>query len=188
MTTQKALFLDRDGVINKEKHYCHKIEEFEFLPGVFDLTKAFQERHYRIVVITNQAGIGRGIYTEEDFQHLTKWMIQQFSLRSITIDAVYHCPHHPTHGIGKYKTTCLCRKPAPGMIKQAQSAFNIDLAQSVLIGDKVSDIQAGKNAGIGHNYLVTTGHQLAATDKEQADKVFSGLIELKDYLLEHTNE
>ncbi len=188
MNKQKALFLDRDGVINKEKNYCHKIEEFEFLPDVFDTVKAFQQLDYRIVIITNQAGIGRGIYTVEDFERLTDWMLQQFSRQSIKIDAVYHCPHHPTHGIGQYKTRCHCRKPAPGMIEQAQKAFNLDLAQSVLIGDKVSDVQAGKNAGVGRNFLVTTGHQLTAKDKEQADNTFTSLTKLKDYLLEDTNE
>lgn len=147
----RALFLDRDGVINVEKNYVYKIEDFEFIDGIFELTKYFQDKGYLIVVITNQAGIGRGYYTEEDFHKLNDWMIEQFKKRSITITEVYYCPYHPTHGIGEYLKDSFERKPNPGMILKASEKYNIDLSESVLIGDKDSDIKAGEAAGILKN-------------------------------------
>ncbi|MCT7433172.1 D-glycero-beta-D-manno-heptose 1,7-bisphosphate 7-phosphatase [Aliarcobacter cryaerophilus] len=151
----KALFLDRDGVINKEKNYLYKIEDFEFIDGVFETCKYFQDKGYLIIIITNQAGIARGKYTEDDYQILTDWMIKKFEKKEIKISKVYYCPHHP-HFSGK----CQCRKPNPGMILQAQNDFDIDLSQSILVGDKNSDIEAGINSGIKMNYLVQTGHKI----------------------------
>lgn len=149
----KALFLDRDGVVNKEKNYLYKIEEFEFIDGVFETCKYFQGKGYLIIIITNQAGIARGRYTEEDFEILTKWMTKEFEKENIKISKVYHCPHHPD-----FSGECECRKPNPKMILEAQKDFNIDLKNSILIGDKNSDIEAGINSGIEVNYLVSTGH------------------------------
>ncbi|RMA93309.1 D-glycero-beta-D-manno-heptose 1,7-bisphosphate 7-phosphatase [Hydrogenothermus marinus] len=149
----KALFLDRDGVINKEKNYVHKIKDFEFIDTVFEACRYFQEKGYLIIVITNQAGIAKGLYTEKDFQVLTKWMIKEFEKRKIKISQVYYCPHHPD-----YTGKCKCRKPEPGMILKAKKEFNIDLEKSILVGDKNSDIEAGIAAGIKHNYLISTGH------------------------------
>ncbi|KOP71883.1 D,D-heptose 1,7-bisphosphate phosphatase [Bacillus sp. FJAT-21945] len=149
----KALFLDRDGVINVEKNYVHKIEDFEFIDGIFELTKYFQDKGYLIIVITNQAGIGRGYYTEEDFHKLNDWMIDQFKQRGILITEVYYCPFHPTHGIGEYKKDSFDRKPNPGMILNAARKYNFNLSESILIGDKESDIEAGKSAGVGMNIL-----------------------------------
>jgi len=151
----KALFLDRDGVVNKEKNYLYKIEDFEFIDGVFETCRYFQDRGYLIIIITNQAGIARGKYTEEDFEILTKWMIKEFEKENIKISKVYHCPHHPD-----FSSECECRKPNPGMIQQAKKDFNIDLSQSILVGDKNSDIEAGINARIKINHLVKTGHKI----------------------------
>lgn len=145
----KALFLDRDGVINIEKNYVYKIEDFEFIDGIFELTKSFQDKGYLIIVITNQAGIGRGYYTEEDFHILNDWMIDQFKQKGITINDVYFCPFHPTHGIGEYKRDSFDRKPNPGMILTAKNQYDINLSESILIGDKDSDIQAGEAARVG---------------------------------------
>ncbi|MGZ3756172.1 MAG: D-glycero-beta-D-manno-heptose 1,7-bisphosphate 7-phosphatase [Mucilaginibacter sp.] len=141
---QKAIFLDRDGVINIEKNYVYRISDFEFIAGIFDLCRKYQKEGYLIVVITNQAGIARGYYTEADFFELTDWMLAEFTKQGISISKVYFCPHHPD-----FTGECDCRKPNPGMILQAAKEFNIDLSASVLIGDKDSDLQAGKNAGIG---------------------------------------
>ena len=152
---KKALFLDRDGVINKEKNYLYKIEDFEFIDGVFETTKHFQELGYLIIVITNQAGIARGKYTEEDFDALTQWMKERFKEHDVVISEVYHCPHHPN-----FSKACNCRKPNPGMLLSAKEKFDIDMKNSILVGDKESDIQAGINAGIKKNYLITTGHSL----------------------------
>lgn len=151
----KALFLDRDGVINKEKNYLYKIEDFEFIDGVFETCKYFQDKGYLIIVITNQAGIARGKYTEKDYQILTDWMMNEFKKQDINIKKVYHCPHHPD-----FSGECECRKPNPGMILQAQQEFDIDLSQSILVGDKNSDIEAGIKVGIEKNYLVNTGHKI----------------------------
>jgi D-glycero-D-manno-heptose 1,7-bisphosphate phosphatase len=151
-----ALFLDRDGVINEDLPYVHRVENFRFVDGIFALVLAAQQVGYRIVVVTNQAGIGRGLYTEDDFWTLTKWMIDQFAERGCRIDGVYFCPTHPEHGVGRYRVDSIFRKPGPGMLLQAADELNIDLAGSMLVGDKPSDVQAGLAAGVGTNILLTT--------------------------------
>lgn len=148
----KALFLDRDGTINVEKKYVYKIEDFSFIPGIFELIQKYQSQNFRIIVFTNQSGIARGFYSENDFLSLTKWMTNEFKKKGIEITKVYYCPHHP-----KITGDCNCRKPKPGMILQAIKDFNINPANSVLIGDKKSDILAGERAGIGKNLYI---HQL----------------------------
>ena len=173
----KALFLDRDGVINKEKNYLYKIEDFEFIDGVFETCKYFQEKGYLIIVITNQAGIARGKYTEDDYQTLTNWMIKEFEKNNIKISKVYYCPHHPD-----FSGDCECRKPNPGMILQAKKDFDIDLSQSILVGDKNSDIEAGINAGIKMNYLVETGHEIVDYNFDIKVKI---LQTLKDMVLKN---
>ncbi len=146
----KALFLDRDGIINIEKNYVYRIEDFEFTEGIFDLCRWFQNRNYLIFVITNQAGIARGFYTEDDLKILTNWMTKQFHNEGITISKTYHCPHHPD-----FTGLCRCRKPEPGMILKAKDEYDIDLKGSVMIGDKISDIEASKNAGVGVSLLTS---------------------------------
>jgi D-glycero-D-manno-heptose 1,7-bisphosphate phosphatase len=158
----KALFLDRDGVINKEKNYVYRIEDFEFITGIFDLCLRAQELGFRLFVITNQAGIARGYYTTADYETLTTWMLDEFSSQDIHIEHVYYCPFHPTAGIGNYQRDSIDRKPNPGMILQARESFNLDLPGSVLVGDKVSDIEAGRAGGVGYNVLLTP--DLAGTD------------------------
>jgi D-glycero-D-manno-heptose 1,7-bisphosphate phosphatase len=151
----KALFLDRDGVVNTEKNYVFRIENFGFITGIFDLCSRARELGFRLFIITNQAGIARGYYTTADYETLTAWMLDEFSSRDIHIEHVYYCPFHATAGIGKYRQDSFDRKPNPGMILRAKAAFNLDLPGSVLIGDKDSDIEAGQTAGIGHNVLLT---------------------------------
>lgn len=150
---KKALFLDRDGVINKEYSYVHKAENFEFIEGVFEALKKAQEKGYLLIIVTNQAGIGRGYYLEDDFFRLTEWMIEAFKSHGVHIDRVYHCPHGPDDG-------CECRKPEAGMIKSAAADFNIDLENSWLVGDKESDIEASIKAGIKNHILVRSGHKI----------------------------
>lgn len=155
---RKALFLDRDGVINVEKNYVYRIEDFEFLPGIFDLCELAMRLGFRLVVITNQAGIGRGYYGEADYQALTHWMVQQFREHGVVIDRVYHCPHHPTAGIGEYRQESFHRKPNPGMLLMARDDLGLDLSRSILVGDKDSDIEAGIAAGVKTNIkLVPSG-------------------------------
>ena len=128
-----ALFLDRDGVINVDHAYVHHPKDFQFIEGVFELVAAANKAGYLVVVVTNQAGIGRGYYTEADFHALTEWMHEQFALHNARIDAVYFCPFHPEHGIGRYKRNADCRKPKPGMVLQAADEQKIELSRSLRI-------------------------------------------------------
>ncbi len=153
LSQRPALFLDRDGIINVDHDYVFQRENFEFIDGIFDLCRCAGKLGYRIFVITNQAGIGRGYYTEQNFHDLTAWMCEVFRSEGVHIDKVYFCPFHAEHGIGKYKIDSPFRKPGPGMILQAASEFDIDLPGSVLLGDRVTDVQAGIAAGIGCNLL-----------------------------------
>ena len=155
---QKALFLDRDGVINIEVNYLHKIQDFVFIDGIFELCKYYQDLGYIIIVVTNQSGIARDYYSEKDFDILSSWMIKEFSKNNIEIKKVYHCPHHPD-----FSSTCSCRKPEPGMLLEAKEEFNIDMSKSIIIGDKESDIEAGINAGINESYLFSTCRESKAT-------------------------
>jgi D-glycero-D-manno-heptose 1,7-bisphosphate phosphatase len=178
MTNRAAVFLDRDGVVNKEKGYVHTIDEFQFMDGVFDACRQMTNAGYRLVIITNQAGIGRGYYSEEDYYRLTSWMLNEFRMHDIQIDGVYHCPHHPVHGIGRYRRVCDCRKPAPGMILRAAEELSLDLRRSILVGDKASDIEAGRAAGVGCCILLLTGHAVKKSDMCSADGVFKDMPEL----------
>ena len=166
---QKALFLDRDGVINIEKNYLYKKEDFEFTKGIFELCRHFQSLGYLIIVVTNQSGIARGMYSEMDFSMLTFWMVEQFDKEGVTIDQVYHCPHHPD-----ISGPCECRKPNPGMLLQADAEFNIDLEHSIMIGDKERDIQAAQNAGVSNTYLYCD----EADMKSSATKIVQSLDEI----------
>lgn len=153
LSRRPALFLDRDGVINIDHAYVCKPENFEFIDGIFELCQTATRLGYLIFVVTNQAGVGRGYYTEKDFNKLTDWMCGIFKIQGVVIDKVYFCPFHPEHGVGDYKIDSPYRKPAPGMIHQAAKEFDVDLAKSVLVGDHEIDIQAGVAAGVGCNLL-----------------------------------
>lgn len=149
----RALFLDRDGVINVNHGYVHRPENFDFMDGIFEVVRAAHVHDYKLVVITNQAGIARGYYTEQQFHELTHWMCNQLAMQGGPVAKVYFSPYHPTAGLGEYKKDDISRKPHPGMILQAQRELNLDLENSILIGDKPSDIQAGIAAGVGCNLL-----------------------------------
>jgi len=140
---RKALFIDRDGVINVDKVHLFKAEDFEFIDGIFDLCRGYSVAGYLIIVITNQAGIAKGIFTETDFLKLTDWMIKQFQDAWIHISKVYYCPHHPD-----FTGPCKCRKPEPGMIQNAVKEFDLDIKECALIGDMETDLEAGRRAGI----------------------------------------
>lgn len=147
---RSALFLDRDGVINVDHGYVHCVDNFEFIPAIFDLARlAVHELGWPIVVISNQAGIGRGYYSEETYQTLTEWMCRRFEQENAPIARVYHCPYHAEHGIGRYRLDHPWRKPRPGMILQAAEDLDLDLAASAVIGDTMNDIEAGAAAGVG---------------------------------------
>jgi D-glycero-D-manno-heptose 1,7-bisphosphate phosphatase len=173
---RKALFLDRDGVINEEKNYVYRIADFEFMDGIFELLAHAQSLNYILIVITNQAGIARGYYTEKDFNKLNDWMVEKFSAKGIIINQVYYCPYHPTHGLGEYKKDSEFRKPGPGMILQAEKELHLNLAQSVLIGDKESDIEAGLKAGVGQTVLLKSDRYPAENTK--ANRTIEKLTEI----------
>ena len=156
MNTQKALFLDRDGIINLDHGYVYKIEDFEFVNGIFEVCQHAINCGYIIIVITNQAGIARGYYTIEQFEILTDWMKRQFLDQNIKITDVYFCPHHPDKGINEYAGQCSCRKPEPGMLISASEKYAISLSESVFIGDKISDIQAAESAGVKNKILLAS--------------------------------
>jgi D-glycero-D-manno-heptose 1,7-bisphosphate phosphatase len=157
MSKNKALFLDRDGVINLEHTYVHSPETFHFQEGIFELCRDAQRLDYLLLVVTNQAGIARGYYSEAQFLALTTWMIREFDQRQIRIERVYYCPYHPTHGVGRYRLDSSDRKPKPGMLLRARNDFNLDLTSSLLIGDQLSDISAAEAAGVGTKILLRSG-------------------------------
>lgn len=148
MQKNKALFLDRDGVVNIEKDYLYKIDDFEFIDGIIELCKHFQLKGFKIFIVTNQSGIARGYYSEDDFDKLSTWMLEEFSKNGIEILKVYHCPHHPD-----INGACSCRKPNAGMLMKAKKEYNIDLINSIIVGDKERDIEAGINAGLKETYF-----------------------------------
>ena len=150
---QRAVLLDRDGVININHGYVHEPENFEFIDGIFEVARTAHVSGYKLVVITNQSGIGRGYYSEQQFHQLTAWMCNEFLNAGAPIEKVYFSPFHPKAGLGAFKKDDVSRKPRPGMIHQAQREMNLDLGSSILIGDKASDIQAGIAAGVGLNIL-----------------------------------
>lgn len=146
---RRALFLDRDGVINVDHGYVHKPENTEWMPGIFELCAKARQAGYLLVVVTNQAGIARGYYSTDEFLTYTKWMHEQFSFRDIPLTATYYCPHHPA-----FTPECPCRKPAPGLICTAISDLGLDKERCVLIGDKATDTEAGAAAGLAENLLM----------------------------------
>ena len=149
MSRSPALFLDRDGVVNVEKHYLFRIEDFQFMDGLFPLCRKYRDDGFRLVVITNQSGIARGYYSLPDVEALHAWMRERFQEQGVPLDGLYLCPHHPA-----VDGHCSCRKPEPGMILQAAKDLDLDLPNSVLLGDKPSDLEAGRRAGIGKLGLV----------------------------------
>lgn len=153
-TLRPALFLDRDGVINEEVDYLYRPEECRLVPGIASLLRVARNSGYFICVVTNQAGIGRGLYTEADFHSLMAHIAAELAREGAALDAVYFCPDHPVHGQGEYQRESEDRKPAPGMLLRAARDHGLDLTQSVLVGDRCSDLQAGHAAGLQTLFLM----------------------------------
>nr|WP_279331155.1 D-glycero-beta-D-manno-heptose 1,7-bisphosphate 7-phosphatase [Solimonas fluminis] len=150
----KAAFLDRDGVVNVDKGYVYRWEDFEFLPGAVGAMRRLSAAGYALVIVTNQSGIARGMYTEPQYEQLTARLQQALEADGVRLAAVYHCPHLPGGKVAAYARDCDCRKPAPGMLRRAQQDLGIDMAASLMVGDKPSDIEAARAAGVGRAYLV----------------------------------
>ncbi|GHU62261.1 hypothetical protein FACS189418_3330 [Clostridia bacterium] len=179
----KAIFLDRDGTINEEVNYLYEIEKFAFIPGVPEALAQLKKAGYLLLVVTNQAGIARGYYTESDVQLLHSYINQCLFKQSVQIDRFYYCPHHP-QGKGKYKKECLCRKPNVGMLERACTDFFIDRKKSFLIGDNQGDILAAKNFGIP-SILVRTGHGKSVEKQLEKDYLYcaENLAEAVEWIL-----
>ena len=187
LTVQKgtpAVFLDRDGTVNIEKYYLHKIADFEFVPGAEEAILRLNKAGYKVIVVTNQSGVARGYYGLEDVDNLHGYLQERLHDIGATIDAFYTCPHHPTADSKEFGVVCDCRKGKPGMLLSAARDLDLDLSASFLIGDKRSDIEAGFAAGCTP-YLVLTGFG-AEVDAQVPDTVkrFIDLPAAVDYIIE----
>jgi D-glycero-D-manno-heptose 1,7-bisphosphate phosphatase len=156
-TARRAVFLDRDGTINVEKDYLHRIADFEFIPGVPAAIRRLKAAGFLVIVVTNQSGVARGYYAEAAVHALHGHIQQLLADFGTAIDAFYHCPHHPIEGVGEYRVDCDCRKGSPGMLLRAATEYDIDLYRSFMVGDKLADIEAGHAAGC-RSILVRTGY------------------------------
>ena len=177
-----AVFIDRDGVINIDHGYVHTVDDFEYVEGVFEACKKLKAMGYLLVLVTNQAGIARGMYTEDEFLTLTEWMDWNFVDNGVEFDGIYYCPHHPTEGKGDYLQDCKCRKPKPGMFISARDFLKIDMAGSVMIGDKADDMQAAAAAEVGTKVLVCTGKPVTAEGEQLADVVLDSIADVPAWL------
>lgn len=186
--TKSAIFLDRDGTINREVHHLHRLDQFELIPGALESVKLLYDADHKIVVITNQSAVARGLLDLDGLAEIHAEMLQRLQDVGVTVDGIYHCPHHPTAGIGVYRQVCECRKPQPGMLLQAATELDIDLERSFMVGDNLTDLLAGIAAGC-RTVLVRTGHgqksekALAALDW-QPDFVADDLSEAAEWIIE----
>lgn len=173
-----AIFLDRDGTINVDHGYIHEIDNFQFIEGAIEAMHELKKMGFALVMVTNQSGIARGIFSEDDFMQLTEWMDWSLADRDVDLDGIYFCPHHPEAAIEEYRQQCDCRKPQPGMLLSAQKELNIDMAASYMVGDKIDDMLAGKAAGVGRTILVRSGKPVTAEGENAADWVINSLADL----------
>lgn len=183
MKRQRALFLDRDGVINEEIGYMYRIEDTRFVDGIFSLCRTAMRLGYRLIVVTNQAGIARGLYSEEDYQTLMTWMRAELQKQGVELDAVYHCPFHPEHGVGEYKREHEDRKPGTGMLRRGVTEFGVSLEHSVMIGDRCTDVAAANAAGLQQMFLI------GGTEEKECPGNFiqiNSLDEAERWLIEQT--
>ena len=180
--SKPAVFLDRDGVINVDRGYVHKRDDFEYIDGVFDAVKKCKDMGYLLVLVTNQSGIARGMFTEDQFETLTEWMHWNFAEHDIDFDGIYYCPHHPEATVEQYKEECDCRKPNPGMFISAQTFLDIDMENSVMIGDKKEDMMAAQAAGVGTRILVRTGKPVTEEGEALATTVLDSIADVPKFL------
>jgi D-glycero-D-manno-heptose 1,7-bisphosphate phosphatase len=171
----KAAFIDRDGVINEDRAYVHRIADFAFIPGSVEALRALHEAGYLLVVITNQSGIARGLFSEAEYRHLEEYFCTSLSRAGVQLDSIQYCPHLPDAPLPEYRLDCDCRKPRPGMLLAAVKQLDIDLSQSILVGDRRADVEAGRAAGVSRCFLVRSGQPLCAADEVVADAVFDDL-------------
>ena len=171
-----AAFLDRDGVINRDLGHVHRIADFHLLPGVVEGMRLLADAGLVLVVVTNQAGIAKGLYSEADYQRLSAHLRALLAADGLALAGIYHCPHHPQAVVPSLRLACDCRKPRPGLLLRAAAELSLDLPRSLLVGDKPSDLQAGSAAGVGTRLLVRSGHRLSRADEQAADGCFDDLL------------
>jgi len=179
MSFNKGVFLDRDGVITEDPpHYAHRIDQLSIIPGSAKAIRLLNENGFRVIVISNQSGVARGYYTEDDVNIFNNEMVSRLAESGAHVDAIFYCPHHPEAKTLKYRQTCTCRKPHPGMLIEGSRKENIDFALSFVVGDKWSDIEAGRAVGC-RTVLVKTGHGLLELEakKNPVDYIASDLLD-----------
>lgn len=179
MNLNRALFLDRDGVINVDYGHVHKKKDFKLINGIQNLIKTASKKNYKIIVITNQAGIAKGFYSEIDFQDISNYMKSLLESEKCYVDEIYFCPYHPTEGRGRYLKDSFDRKPNPGMLLKAKKDFKIDMNSSILIGDKLSDVEAGINANVKTNILFDAYYKKS---KNETFEVIDDILSAINYL------
>lgn len=180
--SKPAVFLDRDGVINKDHGYVGNVDDFEYIDGVFEATKQLKQMGYMLVLVTNQSGVARGYFSEDEFLALTEWMDWNFVDNGVEFDGIYYCLHHEEHGLGEYKVACDCRKPKPGMFLSAQRFLDIDMSRSVMVGDKAEDLMAAKAAGVATKILVRTGKPVTEKGEQLAEAVLDSIADVPNFL------
>jgi D-glycero-D-manno-heptose 1,7-bisphosphate phosphatase len=183
--TKRAVFLDRDGVITREPpYYAHKVSQLVFIPKSAEAIRLLNENGYLVIIVSNQAGIARGYYREEDAALFHRVMTERLAEAGARIDAIYYCPHHPEATVERYRSDCDCRKPRPGMLLKAEKEFGLDLQQSFMIGDKLSDIEAGKRAQC-RTILVRTGYgaEELKLNRIECDNIADDLYGAARYIL-----
>ncbi|WP_395489546.1 D-glycero-beta-D-manno-heptose 1,7-bisphosphate 7-phosphatase [Cedecea davisae] len=173
-----AIFLDRDGTINVDHGYVYEVDRFEFIDGVIEAMRELKEMGFALVLVTNQSGIARGMFTEADFENLTEWMDWSLADRGVDLDGIYYCPHHPEGEVEEFRQVCDCRKPQPGMLISARDFLNIDMAASYMVGDKIEDMQAANAALVGAKVLVRSGKPVTEAGEAAADLVINSLADL----------
>lgn len=181
MTLKRAVFLDRDGTINEESGYLFRKEECRFIPGAIEAVSQLSQAGFMVVIVTNQSGIARGYYTEDDLKQLHLYMESEIAAAGGRVDGWYHCPHHPDYPSSA--TRCDCRKPLPGMLRIAAAELGIDLGSSWMVGDKIADIKAGKAAGC-HTILVKTGYgEVEAVSAPKDLAILDDLLSAAAYII-----
>jgi len=186
-----AVFLDRDGTINEEVGYLDDLAKIKIIPTAFEAIRLINAIGMKTVVITNQAGVARGLFSEEFVNTTHEFLSDILRRKNAFIDGFYYCPHHPTEGVGHYRQVCACRKPAAGMLLRAAGDLNIDLSRSFIVGDRYNDMEAGKKVG-AKCILVKTGFGQSLlqddgpdrpTDKNQPDFVAADILEAVQWIL-----
>ena len=185
MKVQRAAFIDRDGVLNEDHGYVHRREDFRWLPGAVDALAQLQHDGHALVIVSNQSGIGRGMYTQADVDRLHADIATELSGHGVRLAGIYTCPHHPDAALPAYRVACDCRKPRPGMILQAAAELAIDLGASCLFGDKVSDIEAGRSAGVGRCWLIGSAADARACGADGASASLIDAVAAMPFIAAH---